>query len=214
MVPPVKRRRTYDSSGRQEQARQNRARILEAARKRFLDEGYAAATVATIAQDAGVSIETVYKAFGNKPGLLKSVFDVAIVGDDEPVPLLERDVVKAQKAEPDPRRKLRMYSESYAIRAARAVPVQLLARDAAKSDGAAAAVWEQMLDERLTGMTHFARHLRDSGDLRQGVALAEARDVLWTFISPELWELLVIGRGWTPKRFGRWMGDMLIAALL
>jgi len=210
----VKRPRAYDSTGRREQARQTRARVLESARARFLEHGYTATTIPAIAKDAGVSVETVYKAFGNKAGLLKTVFDIAIVGDDEPVPMLERDAVKANRAEPDPRKKLRIYGEFYVTSAARAVPVQLLARDAARSDPAAAAVWQQMIDERLTGMTRFAQDLHDGGHLRVGVSVDQARDVLWTFNSAELWELLVITRGWTPEDFGHWIGDMLIAALL
>jgi hypothetical protein len=156
----------------------------------------------------------VYKAFGNKAGLLKALFDIAVVGDDQPVPLMERDVIKRNQAEPDARKKLRMYADFYVERAVRAMPYQLLARDAAMSDPAAAGVWAQMVQERLTGMSHFARHLHDGGHLRTGVSVNEARDVLWTFISAELWELLVIQRGWTPHRFGTWMGDMLVAALL
>ena len=85
--------RAYDASRRQEQARRTRAQILDVARRRFLDDGYAATTVATIAEEAGVSVETVYKAFGNKPGILKTLFDVAIVGDDEPVPLEDEQLV-------------------------------------------------------------------------------------------------------------------------
>ena len=214
MSGPVKRRRVYDSTRRQEQARDNRVRVLDAARVRFLLHGYSATTMPAVASDAGVSVETVYKAFGNKAGLLKALFDVAIVGDDEPVPLMEREVVTANLAEPDPRKKLRTYAEFYVDRAARAIPVQLLARGAAATDPAAAAVWQQMLEERLTGMTHFARHLHEGSYLRAGITIEEARDVLWTFISAELWELLVINRGWKPERYGRWMSDMLIAALL
>lgn len=161
-----------------------------------------------------MSVETIYKAFANKPGLLKAVFDVAIAGDDEPVPLLERDEIKENMAEPDPREKLRHYSRFFVSRAVRAVPVQLLARDAAASDPAAAAVWRQIVQERLTGMTILARHLHDGGHLRQGITMEEARDVLWTFNSAELWELLVVQRGWEPERYGRWLADMLIAALL
>jgi AcrR family transcriptional regulator len=214
MTKPVKARRHYDSTRRQEQARENRARILTSARGHFSERGYASATIPSIAADAGVSVETVYKAFGNKAGLLKGVFDVAVVGDDEPVPMLERDEVAETKAEPDAKQKLRRYARSYAEGALRAVPFELLARDAATSDPAAAQVWAQMTQERLVGMTHFAQHLGDSGRLRAGVSVEEARDVLWTFIAPELWDLLVLQRHWTPDRFATWMGQMLIAALL
>ena len=129
MSPPVKAPRRYDSSGRQAQARESRARILEAARARFLDHGYGATTVPAVASDAGVSAETVYKAFTNKAGLLKAVCDVALVGDDEPVPMNQRPPVRAILAEPDPRQKVAMWSESFVSFAVRAVPVLLVVRE-------------------------------------------------------------------------------------
>ena len=214
MSGPVNRRRRYDSSRRQEQARQNRSATLGAARRLFSDNGYAATTMAAVAAEAGVSVETVYKAFDNKAGLLKAVFDVSIVGDDEPVPMLERDTVQQIRAERDPRKQLRMYGRTYAERAVNAVPVQLLVRQAAAGDPTVAEVWQQMVAERLVGMTAFADDLHRAGHLRKGVSVEEARDVLWTYNSAELWELLVIGRGWEPERFGRWIGEALIAALL
>src|SRR6516225_1423420 len=108
MTRPVKSGRPYDSSRRQAQARQTRAATLAAARARFLDHGYAATTIGQIAADAGVSVETVYKAFANKAGLLKAIFDVAIVGDDEPIPLEQREMVARINAEPDGRKKLQI----------------------------------------------------------------------------------------------------------
>jgi AcrR family transcriptional regulator len=214
MPRTVKSRRSYDASGRQERARATRRAVLDIARRRFLQDGYAATTIGAVAEEAKVSVETVYKAFGNKAGILKAMFDVAIVGDDEPVPLMERDEVRQNMAERDPRKKLRKYGEFFVARSQRAMPIQLLVRDAATSDAAVAEVWREMETERLTGMTFFARHLHDEGHLRAGVSVNEARDVLWTHISPELWELLVIKRGWKPDRYGRWLADQLIAALL
>lgn len=214
MPRPVKPRRPYESSLRQSQARQTRVAILDAARTRFLEAGYAAATVADIAATAGVSVETVYKAFANKAGLVKAVFDVAIVGDDKPVPLERRDEVARIHAEADGRRKLEIYGAGYAQRAKRSVPVQLLVRDAAASDTAAGAVLDQLNKERLTGMTAFSRHLHESGVLRKGVGVTDAVDVLWLFTAPEVYERLVNERGWSTARFGKWITQQLIAALL
>jgi AcrR family transcriptional regulator len=214
MASGVKRTRTYNSSRRQDQARQTRAAVLAAASRAFFAQGYSAATVPAIAAAAGVSVETVYKAFGNKAGLLKAVFDVAIVGDDEPIPLQQRDVVARIHAEPDGAKKLQIYCTEYVKRAARAVPVQLLVREAAASDAGASDVFLQLQRERLTGMTAFANHLRDAKVVRKGVTTAEARDVLWLFTAPEVYERLVIERGWTPKRLGEWLTTQLVAALL
>jgi AcrR family transcriptional regulator len=212
--PAATRARSYDASGRQEQARRTRARILEVARRRFLDEGYAATTIGAIAEEAGVSVETVYKGFGNKPGVLKAVFDVAIAGDDEPIPLQERDMVARIEAERDPAAKLAIYGAEYARRAERAAPVQLLVHAAAATDAGAADVWTQLVEERLTGMTRFATHLHESGSLRPDVSIETARDVLWAMISPHLYEMLVMERGWAVERFGGWIAQQLQAALV
>jgi AcrR family transcriptional regulator len=214
MTRPVKRARPYDSSRRQAQARQTRAAILEVARAQFLERGFAATTVGEIATAVGVSVETVYKAFANKAGLLKAMFDVAIVGDDEPIPLQQREMVARIQAEPDGRKKLAIYGNSYAERAERAVPVQLLARDAAASDPGARAVLDQLNEERLTGMTAFSRHLHESKVLRKSIRAPDALDVLWLFTAPEVYERLVIERGWTTQRFGAWITQQLVAALL
>ena len=210
----VNSRRQYDSSRRQEQARQTRRAVLHAAQARFLAEGYAATTISAVAADAGVSVETVYKAFRNKPGLVKAVFDVAIAGDDEPIPILQREFVRRNQAEPDPRRKLEAYGQHLAEIAPRIGPIQLVVRAAAATDTGAAGVLEALQAERLTGMTLFARDLAEGGHLRAGVSAEEARDALWAHNSVELWDLLVNQRGWSNDRYGRWVGTQLIAALL
>lgn len=207
-------RRRYDSSRRKEQARENRRAVVQAARRLFLDRGYAGTKVGAVAEAAGVSVETIYKAFGNKAGLVKGVFDVAIVNDHDPIPMLQRESVARMRAEPDPRRKLFMYGEHLAEAGPRAGALQLLIRAAAASHPDATIVWEQMTTERLVGMTEFARHLHEGGHLRPDVSVDEARDVLWTYNSVELYDLLVVQRRWDPDRYGRWIAEALIATLL
>jgi len=214
MSGPVKPRRAYDASRRRVQARANRAAVLAAARRLFLERGYAATTIGDVAGEAGVSAPTVYKVFANKPGLLKAVVDVAIVGDDEPVPLMEREFVQRNMAEPDPRTKLTMYAEHFRTTAERSMPLAMVVREAAASDPAAAEVWEQLQRERLTGMTAFAAHLKAGRHLRRGVTADEARDLLWTYTSPDLYDLLVHQRGWSRTRFATFQAAALIAALL
>jgi AcrR family transcriptional regulator len=214
MPRAVKPPRRYDASRRQEQARVTRRAVLDAARDRFLDEGYARTTVAAVAAQAGVSVETVYKAFGNKPGLVKAVLDVSIVGDDEPVPMMQREFVQRNIAEPDPRRKLLDFGVHLAEVHPRVSPLELVVRAAAAADPAVAEVWVTLQDERLTGMTAFGQHLQDHGHLRDGVSAHEARDVLWAHSSVELWDLLVRQRGWPDERYAAWLGHQLVAALL
>ena len=214
MPDSVKTARRYDSSRRREQARETRRAVVEAARELFLERGYSDTTMSAVAGAAGVSVETVYKAFGNKGRLVKAVFDVAIVGDDEPVPMLQRELIALIEQEPDPRKKLLMYGAHLAEAGPRAGRLQLLIRSAAATHPEARKVWEQMVEERLVGMSAFARHLHDQDCLRPGLSAAEAGDVLWTYNSVELFDLLVVQRGWDPKRYGRWIAQAMIAALL
>ena len=76
-----------------------------------------------MAGHASVSPETVYKAFTNKAGVLKAVFDVSVAGDDEPVPMSERDVIQAIIAEPNAAAKITKYTEHLAKTMPRAAPV-------------------------------------------------------------------------------------------
>jgi AcrR family transcriptional regulator len=207
-------KRDYDSSRRKAQARLARARVLDAARHRFLGEGYAATTLGAIASDADVSVETVYKAFRNKAGVLKAVFDVAVAGDDEPVAIADRNFVAAIQEEPDARRKLRMYAEHLSRSMPRAAPVQLLARAAAAVDPEIEVVHRQTRTELLAGMSMFAAHLHEGGYLKPGLTVEEARDILWTVNSPEMYELLVLERGWAVARYRDFVADTLGARLL
>lgn len=214
MSEPVKARRSYDATRRLEAARRSRRTMLEAAQQLFLQRGFAATTMADVADVADVSTKNLYKVFGNKVGLAKAVFDMAIAGDDEPVPLVERSSLMKVREEPDPRRKMVLYGEHLTLVAPRHVAFQLVILDAAANDPEASKVWDQLQAERLRGMTMFAKSLVAEGHLRDGVTANEARDVLWTYNSAELFRLLVIERRWSAQRYGRWIAGALTAALL
>lgn len=214
MAKPVKAKRSYDGARRQELARHSRTVMVRSAAALFQERGFAATTVADVAEASGVSIQNVYKVFKNKVGLAKAVFDLAIAGDDEALPMVERPSLLKVREEPDPRRKLTFYGEHLAAVAPRHVPFQLVILDAAASDMDAAKVWKQLQDERLEGMSMFAADLAEHGHLRADVTVTEARDVLWAYNSAELYRLLVIERGWSAERYGGWVAKALIAALL
>lgn len=206
--------RSYDSPARDARAQASRAAMLEAARDLFLAHRYAGTTLPMVAEAAGVSLPYVYKVFGNKAGLVKALFDVAIAGDDEPVAVRDRASILAVREEPDPRRKLALYGRHMATVGPRIMPILLVVRDAAASDSAAAELWADLQAERLTAMAAFAGELATAGHLRDRVSRNEARDVLWAHNSLELWDLLVTQRGWSNSRFGSWLSQQLTAALL
>jgi len=212
MAAKVKRIRRYDSTRRQDGAQRRRAAIVESASRLFLRGGYVGTTIAKIAEDAGVSEETVYKAFGNKIALVRAIRDRALAGTG-PVHA-ERRSDRMQARENDPHRIIRGWGVLTMEVAPRVAPVLLLLRQAAASDRELAKLQAEMDAARLTRMTHNAQTLLKGGHLRPGIDLDEAADVLWTYSSPELYELFVVRRGWTVERYGRFVADAMIAALL
>jgi AcrR family transcriptional regulator len=210
----IVKRRGYNAPYRQAEAQRHRKQILEAARKRFLTLGYAPTTLRAVASDAGVSVETIYKTFGNKGRLFKTVFDVELAGDDAAGSIAERPWVADMIAEPNPHRKMRMYAQWLAVAMSRAGTIQLVARAAASTDTEIDGIWKQMGAERLEGMGGFAGHLAAGAYLRNDLSVEQARDILWTYNSVEIYELLVIERGWTLDRYRDFIAAALSSALL
>jgi AcrR family transcriptional regulator len=207
-------KRSYDASGRREQARARRRAVVVAAKELFERDGFRLTTITAVAERAGVSAESIYKGFGTKAALAKAVFDFVIAGDDEPLPVWRRSEADAIRAEPDVRRKLLLYTRGLAERQQRSAKVQALIRDGGHTDPTLAALWRELLAERLTGMTMLGGHLIESGQLREGIELDEVRDVLWTYTAVELYELLVVERGWPLDRYADWIGQAIAAALV
>ena len=208
----VNAKRPYDSVRRREQARQTRAAIIEVARRRFLDDGFAATTIAAIANEAQVSVDTVYKAFGGKPGLVSAICKEALTGEG-PVPAESRSDAM-QATERDPREIIRRWGTLTTEVAPRIAPILLLVGAAATADPEMARLQSQLHAQRLERMTHNARSLANTGYLRADVTVERAGEILWTYSSPELYELLVLTRGWPLDGYGKFITDAMIAALL
>lgn len=210
MSGPVKRQ--YDSSRRREQAKETRRRILGAAHELFVTRGYGRTTIADVAAEAGVAPETVYAAFKNKPALLLRAWDVAVGGDDQDVPLLERPELRAVFAEPDLRTRLAAFAVFNTAAMRRTARLHLAVRGAAASDPAAAAMLAEIDRQRLAAMAEHARAAAATG--RLAVPEDECRDVLWSTTDGTLWHQLVEGRGWSDERYAAWLGRLWASALL
>ncbi len=208
----VKPKRPYDSSRRREQARRRRDRVLDVAERLLLSHGYGEVTVATIARAAGVSAETIYKSFGGKPGLVRAMWLRGLAGAG-PTPAWERSDEMMRTAR-DPRRVIRSWGNFQTEVAPRTAPILLLIRTAAGSDPRLAALLEEVERQALSRMEHNARALLERGWLRPGVGLEQARDILWTYSSAELYELLVVRRRWPVQRYAAFAAEGMIAALL
>lgn len=177
-----------------------------------LAEGYGKTTISAIASAAGVSVGTIYKSFGGKAGLVRAVVSKGLEGAGQ-VPA-ERRSDEMQAAERDPRAVIRNWTRLATEVAPRTAPIVLLIRSAAGADPEMADLLAEADEQRLRRMQQNARTLHERGDLRDGITLEQARDVLWTISSPELYELLVLRRGWSVDRFAAFQAEQMIAALL
>lgn len=204
--------RSYDGSRRREQAEGTREAILVAARRQFLDAGFVATTIASIAAAAQISPDTIYKSFGGKPGLVRALCERALEGTG-PGPAQRRSDAM-QAAEQDPTRLLRSLGTLTSEVAPQIAPLLLLCAAAAQTDRKMGRLRAELDEARLARMAHVARSLAAKTSLRDGLTVKEAGEVMWTYSSPELYGLLVVSRGWTPARYGEFIGESLIAALL
>src|SRR6478609_7808592 len=209
---PVKTPRAYDSSRRRERARHAHNALLDAALTRFVDQGFTATTIESIAADAAVSPATIYKTYGGKSGLVRVLCERAL-GGVGPIPAEQRSDA-LQASESDPRKVIEGWGRLTMEVSPRIAPLLLLLRDAADGDPAAAALHADLDAGRHKRMRDNARYLVDGGHTRPGIRLAEATDVLWAYSSPELFDLLVRRRHWTLRRYSQFITDAIANALL
>ena len=209
---PVKRR--YNASRRQAQARQLRLDVVAAARALFIERGFAATTIADVAQAADVSTQFIYAAFGGKRGLLAKVVDWTLVGDDEPIPMAQRPSILAVQQEPTLTGKCALYARHARMVAARIAQTRQMLRAAADADADARAIYQTGEAQRRTGDGLFVANLRRAGQLRSGLSDEQAADAIWALSPDILWNQLVIQRGWTPDQFELWYAGQLAAAIL
>ena len=206
-------KRAYQSKLRGAHAQSTREAVIAAAGRLFSERGYAATSIEDIAEAAGVSRATVFTSVGGKPILLKTALDVAIVGDDEPVPLPERPRSKAIRAEPDPRKYLALYAEMVTEMDGRMAGIHEAVRGAAGVDPDARALWESHLAQHRQGAANVVADLMRKGGLRKGLDPAAAADIVW-LLGPGTYHMLVHRRGWSPKRFQAWLAETFISQLL
>lgn len=211
-VNPPKRR--YDSVIRQEGARRTRATILKAARHLFLVRGYAATTIGSIADEAGVVVDTLYAVVGRKPELFRLLIETAISGEDAPVGSEDRAYVKEIRSATGARRKLQIYVAALLTIHPRLAPLFLVLRGAASSDPALAKLWKEISERRARMMQRFAADLIETGEVRPELGADVVADILWSMNAPEYYILLVHERRWSLDRFGSWLVDAWSRLLL
>lgn len=202
----------YDNRQRQESARSTRARVLAAARESFLAHGFGGTTIRRVAEDAGVSQETVYKSFGGKAALLKSVYDVALVGDDEELSLAERPEAMAVRDAQSPADAAMAYAELAQLISGRIDPLLRVLLGSRDTDPALSEFARTTEQERHVGAGFYVRHWASVGWLRDDLTIEHAIDTVWALNSPQpRW--LLLDHGWSEQGYTRWLGRLIGEAI-
>jgi AcrR family transcriptional regulator len=198
------------------QARTRLARraVVDAARSLFGERGYGGTTIEAISERADVPPATVYRLFASKLGILKALLDVSIAGDDAAVAVPDRPAVQAMFNADDPREQLSGLVGLTRDINSRAAPLYEILTSAARADPDAAALLAEYSRQRHEGQRRVARSLARRGALRTNLKPREAEDIIHALMSPELYRLLVVERGWTTARYADWLRTTLTEQLL
>jgi AcrR family transcriptional regulator len=212
MTEPVKR--AYNSPRRQQQADATRREILEAARRLFEQQGYAATTMGAIASEAGVALKTVYVAFETKSGVLRALWHLVLRGDDGEVPVSELPWYRETLTEPDPVEQLRLNARNSRIVKLRVGAVGEVIRTTAPADAEIGELWRRIQSDYHGNQRAVVESLREKKALDPSLAVERATDILWTINHPDVWHLLVFQRGWTPEAYEQWCFEAACSQLL
>lgn len=203
-------KRHYDGASRRARAEQVRLALVDAAHEMLLRDGYAALTIPKLAHACGVSAESVYKRFAGKPALVRAVVEHALRGIGPVAAETRSDALDTD----DLQALLRGWGRLSAEVAPRVAPILLLVQVAAAHDPELATLSRELDENRRTRMTDNARRLAQAGHLPPGMSVAQATDILWTYSSPEVYELLVKRRGWNLQQYSAFITAGITAQLL
>ena len=203
MTEPVKR--SYDSTKRQAQARRTRARIRDAAAQLFVERGYAATSIAAVAERADVSTQTIFSTFGGKANLLSEAIDVALAGDDEPIAVADRPEMRETELASTAAAAAATLATFTTRIMTRAGLLLRAAEAAADQDPDLRQRWLDGHLGRLGDMRRVATGFAAAGFLREGLGVEDAAELLWAFGDPAVYCSFRLIRRFTDAQYEDWL---------
>jgi AcrR family transcriptional regulator len=188
--------------------------VGEAALRLFLQLGYPATTMTMIAEESGVPPATIYRLFGSKRGILEAVLDVAFGGDDEAIEFQHRPEVAAAFRATDPKAMLDGFAHVVRGLMHRAGALQHVLATSAVVDPEAAQMLEITREQRRQGQGRIVRDLVRRKSLRAGLTQKAATDIVYAVMSPEVYRILTVERGWSEDDYEAWLARTLHTQLL
>jgi AcrR family transcriptional regulator len=206
--------RPYDNSRRAARTQETKRAVIAAAHELFLARGFVETTVDAISAASGVPVATVYRLFRTKTAILKEVIDTAVVGDDLPVPLGDRAVVKTAQTADDPKAMTAAFAHVARQVFDNAAALRLVLRVAAAVDAEAAVLQDSIEEQRRVGQARVARALADKGFLAPSLRVGDARDIVYALMSLDTYRILRVEQRWSGTRYEKWLANALYQLLV
>jgi len=178
----------------------------------FVRDGFLTTTMSAIAAEAGVAVQTLYLSFRSKTAILVAAFDTAIAGDDEPLPLLERDWMRNVLDHPDGPQALTAFIEEATTIMERTTPLYMVIRSAA-ADPEVAEFLAKNKNERYGHFGVVIDALADKPGYAALLTSQQATDLLYTVHSEDTFAMLVHERGWTIRQWSEWSQRTMLGEL-
>lgn len=207
-------KRKYDSSKRQARALESQTQIIETARELFIENGYSGVSIETIARKAKASPETIYSVFKNKRTILSRAMDFASDPGGGPIPIMLRAAIQEVASERNQHKQIEMFAGRMQIFLSHIAPLVGIVRDAAKTEPEIKKLLNKYLDDRYQGMGFFIDCLLANGPLRNGLSKLSAVETIWVLASAEVYNLLIVNRGWSEEEYVDWLAETLTRLLL
>jgi AcrR family transcriptional regulator len=207
-------KRSYRSSVREQSADRTRRTIVNAAAELFVTRGYAGTTIDAVAEGAGVSRRTVFSSVGSKVELLKTAWDWAVGGDEEPIAMVDRPEIARMRGERDPETLVGLWVAQVVRVGRRSGALALVLARAVDVDPEAAALQARIDVERRTGASLFVGGLAAIGGLRSDVGTEQGAQMAWVLMNPLVVRPLREDHGWTDDQVEAWLARLAKASLL
>jgi len=208
------KKRKYDSNGRQARATESHAQIIKAARELFIKSGYSGVSIESIARKAKISPETIYSVFKNKRTIMARAMDLAAGTGDSPIPVMLRSYIQEVTAERNQHKQIQMFASRMQMFFSQIAPLVEVLHDAAKTEPEIKKMLNKYLDDRYQGMGFFIDCLLANGPLRNGLSKLSAVETIWVLASAEIYNLLIVNRGWSEEEYEAWLAETLARLLL
>jgi AcrR family transcriptional regulator len=206
-------RRRYDNSRREAGVQATRRRVIDAAKRLFVEQGYPATKIESIAEASDTPLPTLYRLFGTKRALLKAVLDTSFVGDDQPIAFGDRPHVLSALSAADPLALIDAFAVICREVMSRSCEIYHVLSTAATVDDEAAELLADVRRQAHTGRSRIVAALRGMDALDPALGDGEAEDIVYTCLSFEVARILTVERGWSAEQYEAWISRSLRSVL-